>query len=204
MRACYLLDFKGKKARRCPPEAYTTFTTGSGGGLVPDAFTQQAPAPDDCRSFEGDEKCSFLDSSSRHYFHAPDGPRRRGAKLVLHLHRFHDDDSLARFNYIAGADVYPDNQSRHRRQHRCRTGGRGVGRGKITNRTRSLVERFDIESISVDPENVLATALFFLRHDAVDPGAEFDPPNRAVLDIRELGVRPSFPLVRDTARLDRD
>ena len=53
-----------------------------------------------------------------------DRPVAAGAQLVLHLHRFDDDDRLARADRVAGVDEHPDDLARHRRHDALRARSR--------------------------------------------------------------------------------
>src|SRR5437868_1607272 len=75
---------------------------------------RMSPPVSELSCLELDEECTLLHGGSRrdeHRLHATGGLR---AQLVLHLHRFHDDEPLPRLNGVAGLRVDANDEARHR------------------------------------------------------------------------------------------
>src|SRR5690242_21425279 len=93
------------------------------------------------RSLQFDEHRTLLDCRAGTRQHGLDAPGRRRAQLVLHLHRFHHDESLPRLNLIAGLRVHSDDESRHRRNQWGRSGWSGALARELADRAGAFIQR---------------------------------------------------------------
>ena len=97
------------------------------------------------------QESALFDSHAGLGLDRSDAAGRDRPKLVLHLHRFHDDEPLPGPDLVARLHGDSNDQSRHRGdQWRGPRGRRGCAR-KLANRSRALVERFNVEAEAVEP-----------------------------------------------------
>jgi large subunit ribosomal protein L13 len=68
------------------------------------------------------KNCSLFHCLARSDVNGLHDSRSGGAQLILHFHRFHDDETLAGLHLITNGNAHPHDQPRHRRDHRSRPG----------------------------------------------------------------------------------
>src|SRR5665213_1085519 len=94
--------------------------------------------------FELQEYRALLDGCTdlrENHLHCSSGRR---AKLVFHLHGFHDDKSLPRLHDVADLHRDAHNHPRHWRNEWRWAGRPSVSTAQFPNGTRALVEGFDV------------------------------------------------------------
>lgn len=100
---------------------------------------------------ELDEESSLLYGRTGCNAHTCDSTRRRRSQFVFHLHRFHNDESLARVNSVALAHKDPHDESRHGRNERLRTNVLILCELKVADSPYALVERLNFMTVPADP-----------------------------------------------------
>src|SRR6185437_217802 len=130
---------------------------------------------------------ALLDRAPRGRVYGADPTRGDRAKLVLHLHRLHHDESLPRLHGVADLHSDAHDEPRHRRNERRRSlRSGGLGR-EITNGARALVERFDLEAEPVEPQRIDAWTAPSTHDDTMHFAPNRHHAHRRAIDRGDLG-----------------
>src|SRR5689334_1775697 len=164
-----------------------------------------APRRADSRpaSLERHQQRPLLHRSARRDLDAAHLARRRRAQLVLHFHCFHHDNPLPSLDHVANGNVHADYEPGHRGDNGSGAGGAGIGNREISQSAPPLIQRFDIEPVTIDPQKVPASAVAFLFYDTEDLGSDANHHHRTAFDVGELRRNRRFGLVSDLIAIER-